>query len=112
MPSPDVKPCLPARARLHAGLARLFSVLLFLPSLALAAPFAYIANNGSNTVSVIDTASNAVTATVAVGNEPFGVAVNPAGTRAYVTNISGNNVSVIDTATNAVTATVSVGGSP
>ena len=40
----------------------------------------------SNNVSVIDTATNTVVATVAVGSSPFGVAVNPAGTRAYVTD--------------------------
>ena len=40
---------------------------------------------------------------------PYGVAVNPDGTKVYVTNGS-NNVSVIDTVTNNVTATVPVGG--
>src|SRR5947207_2703282 len=52
-----------------------------------AAPFAYITNNISNTVSVIDTATNVVVGTpIAVGFTPFGVAVNPAGTRVYVAN--------------------------
>ena len=74
--------------------------------------FAYITNQGSNNVSVIDTATNTVVATVAVGNQPFGVAVNSAGTRAYVTNQSSNNVSVIDTAGNTVVATVAVGTNP
>jgi len=63
-------------------------------------PFAYITNNGSNNVSVIDTASNTVITTVAVGILPTGVAVNPAGTRVYVTNYSANTVSVLDTAHN------------
>ena len=40
----------------------------------------------SNTVSVIDTASNTVVATVAVGSMPRGVAITPDGTRVYVTN--------------------------
>src|SRR5258705_273252 len=53
-----------------------------------AAPWAYIANSESNNVSVIDTASNTVTATVEVGAGPVGVAVNPAGTRVYVANIN------------------------
>jgi YVTN family beta-propeller protein len=73
------------------------------------APRAYVANFDSNTVSVIDTATNTVVATVAVGIHPLGVAVNPAGTRAYVANYDSNNVSVIDTATNTVVATVAVG---
>jgi len=50
------------------------------------ATFAYIPNNGSNNVSVIDTATNAVFATVAVGANPIGSAVNSQGTFAYVAN--------------------------
>src|ERR1019366_2879897 len=78
-----------------------------------AGTFAYVANAGSSTtVSVIDTATNAVVATVPVGTTPHGVAVNPAGTFAYVTNQTSNTVSVIDTATNTVVATVPVGTAP
>ena len=52
-----------------------------------AAPFAYIGNNEVNTVTVIDTASNTVVATVAVGGSAATwVAINPAGTRVYVGN--------------------------
>ena len=74
--------------------------------------YAYITNYGSNTVSVIDTATNNVIATVAVGMILHGVAVTPDGTKVYVTNWGSNTVSVIDTATNTVTATVNVGNSP
>ncbi len=77
-----------------------------------AAPFAYIPNSGSNDVSVIDIATNTVVATVPVGTNPQGVAVNPAGTRVYVANFGSNNVSVINTATNTVVATVLVGTNP
>ena len=38
---------------------------------------AYVANNSSSNVSVIDTVSNTVVATVAVGNGPFGVGIMP-----------------------------------
>ena len=41
---------------------------------------AYVANIGSNNVSVIHTASNTVVATVPVGTGPVGVAVTPDGT--------------------------------
>ncbi len=75
------------------------------------ATYAYITNGGSNTVSVIDTATNTVIATVNVGDRPQGVAVSPDGTVVYVTNYGGT-VSVIDTATNTVTSTVSVGTNP
>jgi YVTN family beta-propeller protein len=70
---------------------------------------AYVANSGSNDVSVIDTSTNAVIATVPVGISPSGVAITPDATRAYVTNQGGNSVSVIATATNTVTATIGVG---
>ena len=63
-------------------------------------------------MSVIDTATNTVTATITVGAGPVGVAVSPDGTRAYVTNLGDDTVSVIDTATNTVTATIPVGDDP
>jgi len=72
---------------------------------------AYIANNPDTTVSVIDTATNKVTATVPVEYGTVGVVVNPTGTKVYVTNVYGS-VYVIDTATNKVTATVPVEGGP
>jgi YVTN family beta-propeller protein len=79
-----------------------------------AAPFAYVVNHGDATVTVVDTATNAVVATVEVGDEPLAAAVNPAGTRAYVTNqvAPSGTVSVIDTAINGVIATVTVGARP
>jgi YVTN family beta-propeller protein len=70
-----------------------------------AAPFAYITNFGSNNVSVIDTATNKVKATVPVGLNPLGVTFTPDGSKVYVTNIVSNNVSVI-------TAMVPVGSEP
>ncbi len=78
-------------------------------------------NNPGNTVSVIDTATNKVVATVKVGTEPYGVSVTPDGTKAYIVNFdsssflprsANDNVSVIDTATNKVIATVNVGRRP
>jgi len=50
-----------------------FLVLLcFIPALAVAAPFAYITNAGSDTVSVIDTATNTVIgAPIAVRDTPI-----------------------------------------
>ncbi|MGH6795069.1 MAG: YncE family protein [Methylocella sp.] len=81
---------------------------------AAAAPFAYVTINSGNpgTVSVINTASNTVVATVPVGGQPIGVAVTPDGKHAYVTNQSNDSVSVIDTASNTVVAAVPVGGLP
>jgi YVTN family beta-propeller protein len=98
---------------LPGTLATTLLVLLLLATpAARAEPFAYIANNGSNNVSVIDIATNVVTATIAVGNFPVGVSANPTGSRVYVTNQGGNSVSVLDTTTNTVAATVAVGNFP
>src|ERR1035437_9644431 len=88
------------------------AMILMLVSIAGAAPFAYISNLGSNTVSVIDTANNIVTATVNVGIDPLGIAVTPDGSKVYVTNEGNNTISVINTTTNTVTATVNVGSFP
>ncbi|MDQ6701885.1 MAG: hypothetical protein M3Z96_01655 [Pseudomonadota bacterium] len=78
-----------------------------------AAPFAYVTNSASGSVSVIDTATNTVVATVPVGIGPQEVVVTPDGKHAYVANTNAGSpsgtVSVIDTATNTVVATVPVG---
>ena len=95
-----------------ALMASLLGLLLLTAPVAQAAPFAYITNLVSNSISVIDTASNTVTATVAVGASPIGVAVNPTGTRVYVANNLSATVSVIDTTSNTVTVSVAVGNNP
>jgi len=80
---------------------------LMLVNIAGASPFAYIANLNGGTVSVIDTFTNKVTDTINVTG-PWGVAVNPAGTKVYVAG--GGGVAVIDTDTNTVTAKVKIEG--
>jgi YVTN family beta-propeller protein len=56
----------------------------------------YVTNEGgSNTVSVFETVTNLVVATIPVGLSPAGVAVSPDGSRLYVTNQTSNTVSVI-----------------
>jgi YVTN family beta-propeller protein len=54
-------------------------------------------------VSVIDTSTNTVTATVSVGHDPLDFAIIQDGTKVYTANHDDNSVSVIDTATNTVT---------
>jgi YVTN family beta-propeller protein len=92
------------------------AVSCFLGSAQSVAQNAYIPNGLSNDVSVINTTSNTVTATIPVGLEPWGVAVSPDGSKVYITNENSNfvpgTVSVIDTATNMVTATIPVGQAP
>ncbi|OUB07505.1 hypothetical protein BK708_37650 [Bacillus thuringiensis serovar yunnanensis] len=69
-------------------------------------------NQSSDNVSVIDTGTNTVVATISVGNNPNGVAITPDGNFAYVTNQDINNVSKINIGTNTVVATVTVGNTP
>jgi len=71
------------------------------------ASFAYISNLGSNTVSIINTLTNTVAATIPVGMAPGGLSVSPDGSTVYVANENSNTVSVIDTKTNAITGTIS-----
>jgi YVTN family beta-propeller protein len=92
--------------------AALLRLVMLTGTAAQGAPFAYIPNYGANSVSVLDTATNTVTATVAVGRQPYGVAANSAGTRVYVSNADQNTISVLDTATNSVIASVAVGQLP
>ena len=72
-----------SRASRARGFMALFAALamglglLVMP--AEAAPFAYIANASSGTVSVIDMATNTVVATVPVGGFPSGIAFACAG---------------------------------
>jgi len=53
-----------------------------------------------------------VIATIPVGNNPHGVAVNPTTNRIYVANTTDDTVTVINGADNSVITTVSVGNQP
>ncbi len=81
--------------------------LVFLASFKLTAQnLGYVANTGSNSVSVVDLDSNVVIATVGVGSSPFGVAVNPDRSKVYITNVDDELVSVIGGASSTVIATI------
>ena len=63
------------------------AMILMLTSITGAVPFAYVTNYAGHNVSVIDTATNTVTATVSVGYNPLGVAVSSDGTKVYATKL-------------------------
>ena len=67
-------------------------------------PYAYVANNDGDSVSVIRTSNNTVIKTLTGIEAPQTVKVSANGARAYVLRWQG--VSVIDTATNAVVASI------
>jgi YVTN family beta-propeller protein len=96
-----------------------FTAFALLAVLALARPgqagarsFAYIPNSEDGTVSVIDTAENAVVATIAVDPHPVSVGIDPRGERVYIGTFGdnlgtpGEGVSVIDARSNRVLATI------
>ena len=72
----------------------------------------YVSNGKDGTVSVIDTASDKVTATIPVGKRPWNMAITPDGGKLYVANGRSNSVSVIDTATKQKIRDVAVGELP
>ncbi|WP_055532107.1 beta-N-acetylglucosaminidase domain-containing protein, partial [Streptomyces graminilatus] len=73
---------------------------------------AYAANQGSDTVSVIDVAAAKVTATVPVGDVPAGLALAPDGRILWVADYSDGAVQPIDLATNTPGAKIAVGDGP
>ncbi len=56
----------------------------------------YVADSVYNIVSVIDTATNTVIATIPVGIFPYGVTVTPYGKKVYVTNRKGKIVGFVN----------------
>lgn len=68
--------------------------------------FAYIADSHGQ-LSVIDLNNNIIAATVQVGSEPQGTAVNPYNNRVYVANQSSHTVSVINSITNTLVTSIS-----
>jgi YVTN family beta-propeller protein len=56
---------------------------------------AYVVNEGSGTVSVLNGHTGAVTATIRVGGSPRTVAVSPDGRLAYVSNGADDTISVL-----------------
>jgi outer membrane autotransporter protein len=95
----------------HLGLVVGLYLGVASPLLAQITQDAYVPNHADNTVSVIDTATQAVTDTIPVGTVPYGAAVTPDGLHAYVSNHGNNTVSEIDTVTNAI-VTIAVGSMP
>jgi len=72
----------------------------------------YVANTGSNSLSVIDAEQNKVVGIIGVERNPFFVDVSQDGTRAYVANADSNSVSIIDLRARRVLSNVPVGKSP
>jgi YVTN family beta-propeller protein len=72
----------------------------------------YVANEYSNTISVIDASTDLVVSTIKVENFPYDLDINRFNNRIYVTNRGSDSVSIIDGSTNTKLANISVGSSP
>ncbi len=72
----------------------------------------YVANQYSNTISVIDGSNDQIISTIKVESFPYDLDINPFNNRIYVTNRGSDSVSVIDGSTNAKLANITVGRSP
>ena len=100
-------------APLAARWRRAVATSLLLPAAAaMAAPFAYITNQGSHDVSVIDIATQRVVGTVPVGRAPAGVVASSRNGRVYVSNPDSKTISVIDMRLQAVVQTLPAGDGP
>ena len=72
----------------------------------------FVSNGGDASVSVIDVASNTITATIGVGQRPWNMALTPDGKKLYVACGRSGVVSVIDTESNTKLSDIAVGKLP
>jgi YVTN family beta-propeller protein len=72
----------------------------------------FVSDGRAGTVTVIDSQSYAVLATIKVGARPWGVALSPDGKYLFTANGPSNDVSVVDLATNKEIAKVKAGEGP
>ncbi len=70
--------------------------------------YAYVTDGAAGTVAVLDLVYLRQDRILQVGQQPSGLAVNPARNEVYVVNTGSDSVSVIDTTQNKVTATIGV----
>jgi YVTN family beta-propeller protein len=93
----------------HAAALAAFACLC---SLAHAGPMAYVPNEGSGSVSVIDTDRDVVVGEIRAGAKPRGIAASRDGARLYVSDQPANALVVIDTAKRAIEGSIALGESP
>ena len=74
--------------------------------------YVYVTNEGSNTVSVINGATNSVIKNITVGSRPNEAAFDSSNGYVYVANCFSDTVSVINGANNSVVKNITVGSGP
>ena len=108
---PTLSTTLPMRLTIGCRRAALV-VALTQTALVHAEPYAYITNQGSHDVSVIDLASQKVVVTVPVGRSPAGVVASSRAGRVFVSNPDSKTISVIDMREQKVVDTLPAGDGP
>ncbi len=73
---------------------------------------AYEDQSGNGYVAAVNSQTDHVDHTIAVGKQPGSICISPDGSSVYVVNEGDNTVSIIDTSSNSVSATVNVGSKP
>src|SRR5258708_29243150 len=89
---------------------RTLALALMFPFCALAAPFAYVSNEGSGSISVIDTATDTVVDTLQTGGKPRGAAA--AGAGLYVSDQPNNRLILVDLRERKTAGAIALGVSP
>lgn len=69
-------------------------------------------NPDSNSVTLIDAASNTVLGEITVGDNPQFVAISPDGARAFVSNLDSDSISIIDVNNQVMTSSAVIGDQP
>ncbi len=72
------------------------------------AVLAYVTNENSNMVTIIDRSSDRVVDVIETGRQPRGIVVAPNLSRAFVVNSGSNNLTILDVATNKVLHTANL----
>ena len=85
----------PAMAQSAAPLVVMSGVATPMP----AAPLAYVSNEKSGTISIIDTATDQVLGEIRAGSKPRGAAVSADGRQLYVSDQPANALLLVDLAT-------------
>src|SRR5687767_11012471 len=98
-----------AQRLLFSLCAACVALLTFVAAPAIAQPFAYVPNEGSGTISVIDTATDTVTGEIRTGGKPRGIALNPKTQMLYVSDSPSSTLKVIDVRTRETINQVSLG---
>src|SRR5712671_7157857 len=89
----------------------IFGLTLLAATASLAGPLAYVPNEKSGTISVIDTATDRVTEEIKAGDRPRGLVLSRDGKFIYVSN-QPRSLNIIDLATRASAGTIDIGQSP